>query len=513
MENGKIRRGVAAASATAIAGAALIVGGAGVASAMPTPPATYQVGGVGSPFKITRTVSEATPAYGEVVTVRTEVMRESGGYLLYRVRDFTPTCLEYVPNSARWQATGGDVASEATASGEFSRSSEYVQFANGGGVTARPFWMTAEYTVKCDATQPNTGLNAGGTWIKRAPGGNDELGDRTMGPQISVQRLGTSLLFHQPVNPQVNQQITFNVDANNVPDGSQVAFTANGQPIGSGAVSAGKATLTWTPTSEGVTAIRATVAQTATHGGSSAERTVTVSPVNEDSAVDVGVAGTPKVGQTSQLTASVTPAGAGGTVEFLANGEKIGERAVQADGTATINWIPNAAILTTIDVNFSGRPGVNPSAGAAPAFTVEAADPGAQATSMTLDPVATTTVGGNVSLTATVSPTNATGSVTFTDGDTVIGTAIVTNGVATIQWTPEAEGVRTIRAEFVPSGNFHATEARTQATITPKVVDPVDPDPTDPTGPGAGTGSLGSLTDSLGGGAGGGVGSLSSLGN
>lgn len=108
----------------------------------------------------------------------------------------------------------------------------------------------------------------------------------------------------------------------------------------------------------------------------------------------------------------------------------------------------------------------------------------------------TSPAGEAITLNATVSPSNATGSVAFYDGQTLIGTAAVVNGVATYEWTPDAEGARTIRAEFVPDDGFRASQDTTQAVITPQPVDEEpepDPVPSDPT-----SGSLGSLTGSLG---------------
>ncbi|MDV8002468.1 Ig-like domain-containing protein [Rhodococcus sp. IEGM 1408] len=408
----------------------------------------------------------------------TKVNRDNWSYLLYEVRDFTPACMQFVPGSA-----------EANKGGDISATSERVRWSDAGGRIAEPFTMTAKYTVLCGAgTQAS-----GGTWIKRAPAGNAELGNKNMGPTINVLRKGTSILFHQPTNPQVGQNITLNVDTTNIVDGSQIAFTADGQNIGSAAVTNGRASIPWTPSTPGSKAIRATFAQTSTHAGSNADRQVSVAQVNVNSSVSVDVPGTPTVGQSTRITANVSPAGAGGFVEFRANSAIIGEVPVGTDGTAAINWIPAGSVLTTIDVSYSGREGVNPSTGVATSFAVTAADPGDEATITTLDAIDTTPVGQAITLNATVSPINATGRVDFYDGQVLIGTASVVNGVATYQWTPGAEGSRTIRAEFTPSGDFLASQATTQAVITPSPVDEEpEPEPNVPTDPGMG--SLGSLT-------------------
>lgn len=483
MRHGMMRRSLAAASAAAMAGAALVAGG-GLASAAPIS-ATAQVAGnlFESGFTITRTVSESAPTYGDVVTVTTNITRDNGGYLLYEVRDFTPACMEYQNGTA-----------QANKGGDIEANTERVRWSYGIGRQANPFTMTAQYKITCNAGPVATG----GTWMKRALAGNSELGNRNMGPTINVQRKGTSVFLHGIANPQVGQTVTLSADTTNIPDGSQVDFLVDGVSVGSGTVSGGTATHPWTPTTAGTKTVRAVFAQTATHGGSqSGERIVTVSPTNVNSNVTVDVAGTPKVGQSSQVTATVTPEGAGGTVFFKENGTVIGESTVDASGNASIGWIPTVAGQRTIDAEFSGRPGVNPSSNGVP-VTVAEADPNQVATTTVLDPIATSPAGEEITLTARVSTDAPGGTVTFYDGSTIIGTAPVgAGGVATFEWTPTTDGVRTVRAEFSGEGVNLASAGTAQAIITPAVEDPEDP--TDPGTPGGDSGSAGSLTGSLGG--------------
>ena len=504
MRQVSVRRAVAAASATAMAGAAVVIGGVGVASAAEAS-ATHVVpqSAGASQFTITRTVSEGSPTYGEVVTMTTNVNRDNLGYLLYEVRDFTPSCMKLVPGSA-----------VANLSGDISSDAERVRWANGAGRTATPFTMTAEYEVLCDAGL----VGSGGTWMKRAPLGNSELGNRDMGPTITVKRLGTSVFLAQPAHPEVGKTVALNVSTTNIPDGDQVAFTVDGEPVGVAPVSNNQASLTYTPTSAGTKEVRANFVQTPTHGGSaSIVRTMTVSQANVESSVSVTASDGAKVGQATQLTATVSPADAGGTVTFSDHGTEIGSAPVGADGTATIEWIPSVAGERTIDADFSGRTGVNPSNGAA-SVTVAAADPDEVATDTTLAKIPNAQVGEQITLTATVEGGATGGTVSFYDDGVLIGTANVNeNGQASLNWTPTTEGDRTVRAVFSGHGVYLSSDAYRQVFIAPAIVEPEpepepDPDPTDPTDPD--TGSLGSLTGSGGGGnASGSLGSLSSFGS
>ncbi|MFE5284110.1 Ig-like domain-containing protein [Nocardia sp. NPDC056611] len=65
-----------------------------------------------------------------------------------------------------------------------------------------------------------------------------------------------------------------------------------------------------------------------------------------------------KINTPVTLEATVSPAAAGGTVQFKAGDQVLGDIPVNANGKATIVWTPGAAGSYTIGANFSGRTGV-----------------------------------------------------------------------------------------------------------------------------------------------------------
>ncbi|MGV9667950.1 Ig-like domain-containing protein [Nocardia niigatensis] len=65
-----------------------------------------------------------------------------------------------------------------------------------------------------------------------------------------------------------------------------------------------------------------------------------------------------QVGKAVTLEATVSPAAAGGTIQFKAGDQVLGDIPVAATGKATIVWTPGAAGAYTIGANFSGRTGV-----------------------------------------------------------------------------------------------------------------------------------------------------------
>ena len=95
-------------------------------------------------------------------------------------------------------------------------------------------------------------------------------------------------------------------------------------------------------------------------------------------------------------------------------------------------------------------------------------------TTTTLNVPATAKTGAAVDLTATVSPAEATGTVEFKDGATVLGTAPVTGGTATLNHTFTADGAHSITAVYSGAEGF-ATSTSAPGTVDvstdPVVVD------------------------------------------
>jgi YVTN family beta-propeller protein len=68
--------------------------------------------------------------------------------------------------------------------------------------------------------------------------------------------------------------------------------------------------------------------------------------------------------------------------------------------------------------------------------------------------ITSTQYGDPATLTATVTPSSATGSVAFVDGSTVLGTGTVSGGVATLMTTAIHAGAYTIKADYLGDGNY-----------------------------------------------------------
>lgn len=493
-----MRRSLAAASAAAMAGATLVVVGAGIASAEPaTASGRYQDKLNTQSLEFERAVSQKVVTYGDTVTVTSKIIDSKGwwvGNTHHWIEDTTPACMKYVDGTARWKALGGGWENPSTKPGEFAAPTSTAIRAQFNVPVSDPLELEARYVVNCDAGQLATGGMSWNGTLK-----DNESDSLTMGPTITVNRVAVSKLFlATPASPTAGKPSTLKAETD-APEGSTISFAVDGQTL-TGKVAGGVATTEWTPSSSGTKTVVATFAQTGTHLGKSTSRDVTVAAATVGSTVNLTAPASAQVGVPVELSATVTPTGAGGTVTFKEQGTIIDTVNVPADGVVRAQWIPATQGERTIDAEFTGRTGVAPSIAIGKPVDVAPKAAEMETSSVALDPVDMTELGETINLRATVDPASAGGKVSFYDGGTFIGEASVgENGVVTFDWKPEAQGVRTVRAAFSGTGTVLPSQSTIQVTIT-STTDPTDPtDPTDTETPGDGSGSLGSLTGSLGG--------------
>ncbi|RBA39793.1 hypothetical protein DQ226_02585 [Dietzia maris] len=455
MEN-RLKRPVALLGTAVMGAAFLVTGSSGVAAAGSLSATQVVAGGfLTSQFTITRTVSESEPTFGDVVTMRTNVQRDDYAHALYRVRDFTPACFEYLPGTARWQASGGAVASEATKPGEFSKSAEYVQFANGGGVTATPFWMTADYRVTCDAGP----ISSGGTWIKRAPAGNDQLGNQGFGPSIDVQRKDVTTTLVEPESVVIGQATSLSAETD-APDGTTVEFLVDGNVVASAPARGGVANTTWTAGAPGSYAITARTGLSPTHNGSMSAP-VTAQVTQSTSSVGLTV-GTPRhVGTTIPLTATTTGIPDGQKVNFLVDGASIGTADV-VGGTATFTgWTPTEARDYPVRALYGGSTNIGSSESVSQ--TISVVDP-VQDTSTTLDVDPDPAPGVESTLTATVTDGHDGDEVEFFNHGQRLGATQLQDGKASFTWKPTNQQAA---QSYSLTATYRGSTGYTDSTSTP----------------------------------------------
>jgi Bacterial Ig-like domain (group 3)/Beta-propeller repeat len=189
------------------------------------------------------------------------------------------------------------------------------------------------------------------------------------------------------------------------------------------------------------------------------------------------------IGQMVTFTATVTPnAGSTGTptgtVTFEEGATVLGTAPLGSDGTATCSTATLAVGSHSITAAYSGDATFATSSGT----TVQAVNQAESATTLAASPN-TATAGQTVTLTATVTPDarsteTPTGTVTFEEGTTALGTAPLNDGVATFAISTLAVGSHSIAAVYSGDADF-----ATAIGVTTETVNAPTPSPATSIGP------------------------------
>ncbi|WP_172936904.1 Ig-like domain-containing protein [Rhodococcus sp. MS16] len=250
-----------------------------------------------------------------------------------------------------------------------------------------------------------------------------------------------------------------------------VSFKVGGVEVGTAVVSNGVATLSHTFAAAGVQSVTADFSGAGFVASSAGPSTVTVSdpvPVDVETSLVLGVPAAATTGDAVDLTATVAPVSAVGSVSFKVGGVEVGS-AVVSNGVATLSHTFAAAGVQSVTADFSGAGFVASSAGPS-SVTVSDPVPVDVETSLVLGVPAAATTGDAVDLTATVAPANAVGSVSFKVGGVEVGTAVVSNGVATLSHTFAAAGVQSVTADFSGAGFVASSAGPSTVTVSDAVV-------------------------------------------
>jgi large repetitive protein len=157
-------------------------------------------------------------------------------------------------------------------------------------------------------------------------------------------------------------------------------------------------------------------------------------------------------GASVTFTASVAPSGATGTVQFYVDGTTLGSPVNVSSGTATASTAALTVGTHAITATYSGD-------------VTYAGSDGALASDQVVNQAATTTAlassanpsvyGANVTFTATVAPSAASGTVQFyADGATLGGLATVTGGTAAVSSASLVAGTHVITAAYSGDGSY-----------------------------------------------------------
>ncbi|MFC9925013.1 Ig-like domain-containing protein, partial [Rhodococcus sp. NPDC127527] len=221
-------------------------------------------------------------------------------------------------------------------------------------------------------------------------------------------------------------------------------------------------------------------------GSTSAVANISVSdpaPVDVATSVVAAAPGSVKVGVAVDLSATVSPANASGTVQFKDGATNLGGPVNVVNGVATLSHAFDAAGAKSVTAVFSGAAGFLGSTSAPVSVSVSDPLPTDVVTSTVLTVPGSATAGQAVELKAVVTPATAGGTVQFKDGDTAIGAPVaVVDGKATLSHVFAAAGSRNITAVYSGAAGFTGSTSAKSVVVVAAAP-----------GDGGGTGSLGSL--------------------
>jgi hypothetical protein len=212
-------------------------------------------------------------------------------------------------------------------------------------------------------------------------------------------------------------------------------------------------------------------------------------PAAVSTSTTVTAAPTAVVGTSVELTATIDPSDATGTVQFKDGATDIGGPVAVTAGVASYTHTFTVAGAHDITAVYSGDTGFATSTSAA--HTVTVSDPTKLSTSITISGGTAVNRGTNIEFTATVIPNAATGQVQFTANGVNLGSPVtLVNGVAKINRSFGVDGEQVIIAKYLGDSTYAASTSADH-TVT---VSSVAPEPGSGSASSSGsldTGSLG----------------------
>ena len=348
--------------------------------------------------------------------------------------------------------------------------------------TVTPSVATGTVTFKDGTATLGTGTLSGGTAtystsvlavkshsITAAYGGdaNDNASTSAALTQV-VNQANTTVTLTSSANPSaVGASVTFTATVTPATATGTVTFTDGSTTLGTGKLSSGTATYSTSKLAVGSHSI------TAAYGGdtndsASASPTLTQTVIQSSTTVTLTSSLNPSgYGSPVTFRATVTPSAATGTITFADGNTTLGTGTLSG-GIATYTTSALALGSHSITASYGGDGSYGPGVSSPLTQTVTQAN-SSVALSSSANP---SSYGTPVTFTATVTPSTATGTVTFTSGKTTLGTSTLSGGIATYSTTALPVGGNTITASYGGDANDSAANSPTltqtvnQASVT-----------------------------------------------
>ncbi len=209
-----------------------------------------------------------------------------------------------------------------------------------------------------------------------------------------------------------------------------VHFADQDRSIGDAPLVNGIATLPYNAPYTGPRLIRATFDSDSIWTGSSAQLSLPLTPAPPSSIALTTSKHPAAVGDTVVLTASLNPLSATGSVQFSEDGNPLGS-ALLISGTARINYFPRSCCSHDIAASYAGDSSLT---GSVAHITQSILDTRRASNVALVSSQNPAPLGTSVRLTATITPSNATGNVIFREDGRTLGSSRVVARVAEIDY-------------------------------------------------------------------------------
>jgi uncharacterized protein (TIGR03437 family) len=264
----------------------------------------------------------------------------------------------------------------------------------------------------------------------------------------SLELASSTTLVLSPDSSSSGQSVTLTATVS-PPDATgmvtfSIVFSSYSQSLGSVPLTNGQAALSIDTLGPGTYGFTAGYAGDVSYAGSSSSKLSRRVGIGTSAVTLSSPANPSPPGQSLILTASVTPPWARGAVSFNDGAVNLGTSSLIA-GKASIALSDLAIGSHGFTASYSGD--TNFTAGVSPVLNV-VVNPGITTVTTLGALPPRVTLGRSVTLTASVSPPDAAGSVTFYDGASVLGTAALLGGQASITTNSLPSGLRSIRAYY-----------------------------------------------------------------
>ncbi|MFL0580154.1 Ig-like domain repeat protein [Dietzia sp. 179-F 9C3 NHS] len=372
----------------------------------------------------------------------------------------TQTSVEVSPVPARvgepatLRATVSPAGAAGTVTFEVDDEEYTVEVADGVATATHTFTENGTYPVRATFTPAHPDRYAGSSGTAQAT--------------VSAEATATDVTV-TPTRVAAGESVEFTATVTPADAAGTVTFTLDGVSRDV-EVTDGMAVATFPVTSGGEKTVTAEFTPADAQRYAPSEDTATFSALSEITTTDLTVSPvSARAGQEVELTATVEPAGASGTVAFT-----IGDDTVEVDvvdgvarHTATFATTGEHTVRATFTPHDTTRYAVSTDT----ATVVVSAE--ATSTQVVVDPVRAV-AGDEVTVTARVNPAGAAGTVTFDFGDgTTSEPVTVTGGVATTTHTYTEAGDYEITGSFTPTDpeRYSASEDTTNVFVTPEPVE------------------------------------------